>query len=140
MFRGNESLAWTVLSIESKTANQAVFHLPMFTIIATTAAQTRTLRCKGQLVSGDAVKHLLSIATSEKPAVLVLDLAELHTIDAAGVGLLVKLTNWSDAGGRTLRLVNLTEWVATVLHLCALDILLPIARREKPFSGRVEND
>jgi anti-anti-sigma factor len=117
--------------MESKMLTQAVSHLRMFTIIASAAAQTRTLRCKGQLVSGDAVEHLLSIATSEQPAVLVLDLTELQAIDAAGVGSLVQLTNWTDADGRTLRLLNLTEPVARVLHLCALDILLPIAKGEK---------
>jgi anti-anti-sigma regulatory factor len=103
----------------------------MFAARLSSTAGTRTLQCSGKLFVGSGIEELLSIAMACRAEVLVLDLCELVAVDAAGVGAIVQITNWSDAGGRVLRLINLTEPIARVLHLFALDILLPIEKRKR---------
>jgi len=51
---------------------------------------------------------------------VVLDLAEVTAVDAAGVGMLVLLRLWANATGTKLKLMNLTPRVEEVLQLTRL--------------------
>jgi anti-anti-sigma factor len=51
---------------------------------------------------------------------VVLDLAEVSAVDAAGVGMLVLLRLWANATGTKLKLMNLTPRVEEVLQLTKL--------------------
>jgi anti-anti-sigma regulatory factor len=51
------------------------------------------------------------------PTIAVLDLAEITTIDAAGVGILVCLHWWAKTTGARLKLMNLTPRVEDLLDL-----------------------
>ena len=52
--------------------------------------------------------------------VVVLDLAEITTVDAAGLGELVSLQTWAKATGRELKLMNVLPRVESILELTHL--------------------
>jgi anti-anti-sigma factor len=78
------------------------------------------LRCTGRITLGDtdtlrtAVRHRLLAST------IVLDLAGVTAIDAAGLGTLVDLRSWAVANGTDLKLMNLTPTVEEVLRVTNL--------------------
>ena len=81
-----------------------------------------TLYCAGRLVYGVEVEMLRTIAHSRLEANLCIDLSEVNSIDAAGLGLLVELQNRAAKTRRTLTLVDLSEnvWRLVILtKLCA---------------------
>ena len=51
---------------------------------------------------------------------VVLDLAEISAVDAAGLGSLVALHLWARAAGRRLKLLNVTSSVESLLRLTKL--------------------
>jgi anti-anti-sigma factor len=52
--------------------------------------------------------------------IVVLDLAEVTTVDAAGLGELVSLQTWAKAAGRELKLMNVLPRVESILELTHL--------------------
>jgi anti-anti-sigma factor len=73
-------------------------------------------RCTGRIVFGEC--HILRHAVFSNPhiAIAVLDMAEVATMDAAGLGLFVELSNWASAKRIQLKLLNLTPRVANLLN------------------------
>src|SRR6478672_7385165 len=82
---------------------------------------TVVLRCQGRLVHGEE-SALLCAAVRHHGREVVLDLADVTAIDAAGIGALVSL----QAAGVYLKLMNPTEPVLTVLRLTGMDSLFEI--------------
>ena len=85
-----------------------------------------TLRCSGRLVFGVEIEMLRTIAQSRPEACVRINLAQVDTIDAAGLGLLVELQSWARETKRSLLLLDLSQpvWALVILtKLCAtLDI------------------
>jgi anti-anti-sigma factor len=76
--------------------------------------------CAGQLTFPHA-DTLRTVAESQTHTrIALLDLAEIRTIDAAGLGMLVSLRSWASDTGVTLKLMNLTPRVEYLLELTNL--------------------
>jgi anti-sigma B factor antagonist len=80
-----------------------------------------TLRCLGRIVRGQEAA-ILCAAVRQHERNLVLDLAGVEAIDAAGIGLLVSL----QAAGIYLKLVNPTKQVRKVLRITKLESIFEI--------------
>ena len=93
----------------------------MLTVTTHTVADTVILRCHGRLVRGEE-SALLCAAVRHHGSDVVLDLAGVTAIDAAGIGALVAL----QAAGVYLKLMNPTESVREVLRLTGMESVFEI--------------
>jgi anti-anti-sigma factor len=93
------------------------------------------LRCKGRLVAGQGLRNLHSTAVRQQGAGLVLDFAEIETLDAAGIGTLLRIRQWCGSQGMSLKLVNLNPRVREVLALTALDSVVELQPGETAREG-----
>jgi anti-anti-sigma factor len=77
-------------------------------------------RCAGRIAAG--ASNILKEAVMNGPhdRIVVLDLAEVSAVDAAGLGALVSLQKWANANGARLKLMNLVPLVDEVLELTNL--------------------
>ena len=74
----------------------------------------------GQLVFGNEDRLLDAMSNQSRLRVLVLDLAEVTAIDAAGIGMLISLRTWAKTNGTTLKLMNLTPKTERLFELVRL--------------------
>jgi len=81
-----------------------------------------TLRCSGRIVRGEETA-LLCAAVQQQQHNIILDMAEVDAIDAAGIGLLVTL----QAAGYYLTLMNPTAHVREILRVTKLDTVIEIS-------------
>ena len=86
-----------------------------------------TLRCSGRIVLGLEAEALRCMATSRKEQLLMLDLANVGAVDAAGLGLLVELQGWARQHNRVLRILNPSAGVRRIIALTWLYLVLSIA-------------
>ena len=77
-------------------------------------------QCAGRLTAGDGDILRIAVRTQSRVRTVVLDLAEISAIDAAGLGMLVSLRAWAKSTGTDLKLMNLTPRVEEVLELTHL--------------------
>ncbi len=107
----------------------------MLTVTPHTVADTLVLHCNGRLVRGEE-SALLCTAVHHHGRDVVLDLAGVSAIDAAGIGALVSL----QAAGIYLRLMNPTEPVRAVLQLTGMEAVFETCEEEsvEKLIGRVE--
>ena len=94
----------------------------MLTVTAQILGDALVLRCRGRIVRGEETAILCSAARQDGRNV-VLDLAEVETIDAAGIGALVSL----QAAGIYLKIVNPTEQVRETLRITKLESIFEIS-------------
>jgi anti-anti-sigma factor len=88
------------------------------------------LQCTGRMVAGEGLKGLHKTATAQRAAVLVMDLRGVETVDAAGLGTLLRIRQWCSAQGTGLKLINLNRHVREVLALTALDSVIEVRPTE----------
>lgn len=81
---------------------------------------TIIFHCIGRIVRGEMESLRHAISRYPKTASAVLDLAEVTAIDAAGLGLLVTLRNWTSANGTELKLLNLPSHIEDLLNMTHL--------------------
>jgi len=81
---------------------------------------TTLFRCTGRLVSGESESLRDAVLTSSPIGSVVLDLAEVHSMDAAGLGVLLSLREWAQTAGAKFKLMNLTPRVEEVFELTNL--------------------
>ena len=98
----------------------------MLTVTIDNLAEFVVLRCRGRLVRREE-STLLCAAVKHHGRDVVLDLAEVSAIDAAGIGALLSL----QAAGIYLKLINLTEPVREVLRLTGMEAVFEIGEGEK---------
>ena len=77
-------------------------------------------RCAGRITAGDGDVLRNAILTPLHKRTVVLDLADISAVDAAGLGILVSLRTWAHATGTELMLLNVTPRVEEVLELTNL--------------------
>src|SRR5438093_4827839 len=75
-----------------------------------------TFRCTGRIIG----QTLWNTVSQSCARAVVLDLANVRAIDAAGLCTLVSLRRWAQASGTTLKLMNLTPFVEQILELTQL--------------------
>ena len=86
-----------------------------------------TLRCSGRIVLGVEAETLRCMATSRAEEVLVLDLREVHIVDAAGLGLLVELSGWAQGRNSVLAIANPSRRVCKLITMTKLHSVLRMA-------------
>src|SRR5262245_13494013 len=97
----------------------------MLTVTIESMGDTVTLRCAGRIVRGQETA-VLCAAVRQHARNLVLDLAMVDAIDAAGIGVLVSL----QAAGIYLKLVNPTRQVQEVLRVTKLETVFEICESQ----------
>jgi len=85
-----------------------------------TLGDTALFYCAGRFVSCDIECLQNAIRAHAHARRVVLDLAGIRSIDAAGMSVLVSLREWADTTGTALKLMNLTPSVEDVLELTQL--------------------
>jgi len=74
------------------------------------------VRCSGRIVRGEEVRTLRHAVVAEKDSrIVVLDLAEVESVDAGGLTTLLSLHQWARSRGVQLTLVNPSHFVREVL-------------------------
>jgi anti-sigma B factor antagonist len=80
------------------------------------------LRCVGRIVSGDPIHALQdAVMCQVGRRLVVLDLAEVDTIDAAGLGCFIFLKTLACVAGMEFKLMNVAEPVRELLNVTNLD-------------------
>jgi anti-anti-sigma factor len=85
------------------------------------------LRCIGRIVSGDETALLCS-AVGQYGRNMILDLTNVETIDAAGVGALISL----QAAGIYLQLLDPNKAIREVLRVTKLDSVFEVRNSPRP--------
>ena len=99
----------------------------MLELLVEHLADSAILDCVGRIIAGDEVRRLRNAVTCQADKrVVLLDLAGVDRIDAAGLGLLVSLQTLGYAVGFELQLKNLHRRVRELLELTGLDPVLEI--------------
>ena len=80
------------------------------------------LRCVGRIVAGDcALRDAVMCQVGKR--LVVLDLAEVDAIDAAGLGDFIFLKTLACVAGMEFKLMNVGERVQELLHTTKLDLV-----------------
>jgi anti-anti-sigma factor len=99
----------------------------MLTVTNFYSGEVLILECHGRIVRGVETSILCSAARQDAGNI-VLDLKDVETIDAAGVGALVSL----QAAGIYLKLANPAAQVREILRVTKLDSIFEICEMELP--------
>lgn len=78
------------------------------------------LVCTGRITAEDSAELRQAVLAPRDIRTVVLDLAEVSSVDAAGLGTLVSLRNWATATGTRFKLMNLAPLVEEVLEITNL--------------------
>ena len=89
----------------------------MLNITIQNSGEAIVLRCSGRLVIGSTDALLCAASRHPYSRDLVLDLAEIRRVDAAGIGTLVSLRAWAHENQISLNLMNLTPHMEALLDL-----------------------
>ena len=94
----------------------------MLSIRAENVGDAVVLRCVGRIVAGDPTRALRdAVMCQVGKRLVVLDLAEVDTIDAAGLGNFIFLKTLACVAGMDFKLMNVTERVRELLNVTQLD-------------------
>jgi anti-sigma B factor antagonist len=75
----------------------------------------------GKLVRGETDALDRAVIAQADASVVVLDLARVNTVDASGLGVMLKLREHTESRGIELRLRNVTQLVKRILEITKLD-------------------
>lgn len=94
-------------------------------------ADVAVLQCAGRLVRGEPLHCLKqAVITLKQPRIVVLDLSEMETVDAGGLGIFVFLHRWTRENAIQLKLANPSGFVRYVLECTRLSRVLTISSVE----------
>ena len=96
---------------------------------------TVTLRCSGRLVQGDGLEQLRRTVMSETAKHLILDLSDVSSIDAGGLGELVELRQWAIDSARTFTVLNPSERVRELVVATNLQFVLDVTTTSEESSN-----
>jgi anti-sigma B factor antagonist len=99
----------------------------MLTVNAQTTGSVAIFRCQGRIVSADQNTFFRNaVLLQANCSTLVLDLAEVGSIDAGGFGALLGLQAWTRSNGIQLKIVNVPWTIQQVLEVTNLDRVFEI--------------
>jgi anti-sigma B factor antagonist len=84
------------------------------------------LFCSGRIVLGVEAETLRCMVSSRPEPQLVLHMASVSAIDAAGLGLLVELHHWAQKRNVSLTIADPSSRVEKLLAMTNLDRVLPV--------------
>jgi anti-anti-sigma factor len=99
----------------------------MLKVTVLNRGEIAVFRCMGRMVAGEDTRALWDgVRHAAGKRLVVLDLAEVDAIDAAGLGLLVFLHTSASIGGMGMKIINPTQRIRELLALTNLDSALEI--------------
>lgn len=84
------------------------------------------LRLQGQMVNGETEILQKTLDSLSYVSAVVLDLRQVTTVDARGLGVMLELREQAEARGMRLQLMNVSRPIARVLKLARLDTVFQI--------------
>ena len=96
----------------------------MFNLRRETLGHTTVLHCSGRIVFPDADALHTAVLQLPRSRKLVLDLADVITVDAAGLGIFMSLYHWAKRTRTELKLMNLGAKLQTLFEVTKLNIAL----------------
>ena len=94
-----------------------------------------TILClQGRLVNGETEALRNAAESASKTDVIVLDLARVSTIDARGLGVMLKLREVAHARGIDFRIMNVPKLVSMVLEITCLNSVFEISSEAELLS------
>jgi anti-anti-sigma factor len=97
------------------------------------------LRLQGQFVTGETDSLSTAVQSLGQVKTVILDLAQVNIVDAAGLGLLLSLREQAQARGMRFELMNVGKWVSRVLQIAHLDSVFQIATAVEFFPASVRH-
>lgn len=98
------------------------------------------LFCSGRIVLGVEAETLRCMVSSRLEPQLVLHMASVSAIDAAGLGLLVELHHWAQKRHASLMIADPSIRVEKLLALTKLDCVLPVRSSDQIDSPQPSED
>jgi len=99
------------------------------------------VRCAGRLVRGEGVRVLKSaVVSGNDTRVIVLDLSDVESVDAAGLTALISLHHWSRSRNIELKLVNPSRFVLEILDRTRLTSVLHVSSLHDALVAIVGSD
>jgi anti-anti-sigma factor len=99
----------------------------MLSVKSERAGDVAIIKCEGRIVRGQETT-LSSAVLAQSPArMIVLDLAEVESLDAGGLNLLVSLQRWSERNNIHLKLANPRPFVYEMLSRTHLNWVFDIS-------------
>jgi anti-anti-sigma factor len=99
----------------------------MLTVDVQSAPPAVMLFCSGRIVLGAEAETLRCMVKSRPEQHLLLDLHEVQSLDAAGLGLLVELHCWAQERDSRLILMNPARWIRKLIAMTNLGLVLQTA-------------
>ena len=85
------------------------------------------LSLRGEIVTGETASLRTAVQSLGGVRAVILDLAQVNTVDAGGLGALLALRECLQAEGVGFELMNVGKWVGRVLQVARLDSVFHIA-------------
>ena len=92
----------------------------MLTITIQKLGDVSIFHCSGRITAGHEDLLRTAVRRQSRARTIVLDLAEIEAVDAAGLGMLVSLREWTRGNGAQIKIMNVTPRVDQVLRLTKL--------------------
>jgi anti-anti-sigma factor len=100
---------------------------PMLRVTVENISDIPILHCAGRICAGQEAATLRrTVERQVVPRTIIIDLAQVNGIDAAGLGTLVAVRKWVLGSGKELKLMNVTPHFETVLGLTHLASIFEI--------------
>ena len=90
---------------------------------------------QGKIVTGETAILLNAVRSMPGKSALILDLARVTTIDAHGLGVLLKMRQQSLANGTRFKLMNLSKPVSKVMEIARLDTVFEFTSEMEVFTA-----
>jgi anti-anti-sigma factor len=98
--------------------------------------QTIFFRIRGNIVVGPELEFFRKkVAAQTDASSVVLDLARVSRIDAAGLGVMLQLREQIQTNGKEFRLTNVTRLIKQVLEITCLDSVFDTSSTEELIRG-----
>jgi anti-anti-sigma factor len=98
----------------------------MLRVKLSTRRDTATVHCSGRIVRGEEAVLCAAVTARVGKREIVVDLAEVSSVDAAGLGTFALLGWWSASQEVGLVLANPNSYVRNLLEITKLDTVLEV--------------
>ena len=98
----------------------------MLSVHTTKLGNVAVLFVQGQIVRGETDALCRTVLAQVDASAVVLDLAQVNTIDAGGLGLMLELREHTQSRGIEFRLKNVTRLVRRVLEITNLNSVFEV--------------
>ena len=98
----------------------------MLKVRITNLGAVAILRLEGRMVRGETAQLSEIVDSLSGVSTLVLDFAQLITVDAWGLGVLLELRQYAKAKGIDLKLMNVPKLISQVLEITCLNTVFEV--------------